>query len=85
MGYLPLLVFLYMVEVGADSRGYYGKTIVQVRFLVLFAVASVCDRRAKRKNAEVEASGRGRHLHRPLHLPKSRNSRYGEPIYGSGD
>ena len=44
-----------MVEVEADSRGYDGKTIVQVDFLVLLEVAFVCDQRAKRKNAEVQA------------------------------
>ena len=48
---IPLVVFLYMMGVELDSRGYAGKTIVQVGFIVFFAVAFVYDRRAKRKKA----------------------------------
>ena len=49
---IPLAVLLYVVEVAADSFGYDGTLIVQIGFLVFFAMALFYDRRAKRKKAD---------------------------------
>jgi amino acid permease len=49
---IPLVVLLFMLEVAADSVGYDGKLIVQVGFLVFFAMAFFYDRRAKRNKID---------------------------------
>lgn len=51
---IPLVVLLFMLEVAADPVGYDGKlqVMVQVGFLVFFAMAFFYDRRAKRKRAD---------------------------------
>ena len=60
---IPLAVLLYVVEVAADSFGYDGTLIVQVGFLVFFAMAffTTAEQAEKGRQEAKPAVGAGRH------------------------